>query len=323
MPAETSDGHKLSFLANADSPEEVTKALENGAAGIGLFRTESVFLRRNRIPKEEEQFEEYKAVVEAASPLPVTIRTLDLGGDKVLGSDSREKEDNPFMGFRAIRFCLRNRDVFLTQLRAILRASAFGKLKIMFPMISGLGEMLSAREVVEEAKRQLAERGQEFDAETPIGCMIETPAAVTICDLLAEQVDFFSVGTNDLVQYLLAVDRINNQIAYLYEPHHPAVLRALRHVAKVGREKSLRVSVCGEIAGDPHFTPLLVGLGIEELSMTPPLIPELKFFARRFSLAEADELCVEVGRMDRPSLILNRIKGFYDEKMASVDFGEE
>ena len=323
LPAETSDGRRFTVLANSDSPEEVSTAIENGAEGVGLFRTEAIFLRRNRIPGEEEQFEEYKVVVEAASSLPVTIRTLDLGGDKVLRSDTRVKEDNPFMGFRAIRFCLRNRDVFLTQLRAILRASAFGKVKIMFPMISGLGEMLSAREAMEEAKRQLKERGQAFDPETPVGCMIETPAAVTICDLLAEHADFFSVGTNDLVQYLLAVDRINNQIAYLYEPHHPAVLRALMHVAEVGREKGLDVAVCGEIAGDPHFTPLLVGLGLNELSMASPLIPELKFFARRFSSIEAKELQSEVSLLDRPSLILRRIKAFHDEKMASLEFGED
>jgi phosphotransferase system enzyme I (PtsI) len=317
LPAETADGRKLTVFANADSPEEVAKANENGALGVGLFRTESVFLRHNRIPDEEEQFQEYKAVVEASSPLPVTIRTLDLGGDKVLGSSDRVKEDNPFMGFRAIRFCLRNKDVFLTQLRAILRASAFGKVKIMFPMISGVGEMLSAREALDEAKTQLEKRGEAFDSQTPVGCMIETPAAVTICDLLAEHADFFSIGTNDLVQYLLAVDRINNQIAYLYEPHHPAVIRAVGHVAEVGRQKGVEVSVCGEMAGDPHFTALLMGLGINEMSVAPPLIPELKFFARRFTILEAEKLREEVERMSRPSQILVRIKAFHDEKMAS------
>ena len=188
---------------------------------------------------------------------------------------------------------------------------------------SGVGEMLSAREVLDEAKTQLEKRGEAFDAQTPVGCMIETPAAVTICDLLAEHADFFSVGTNDLVQYLLAVDRINNEIAYLYQPHHPAVLRALMHVAEVGREKGLDVAVCGEIAGDPHFTPLLVGLGVNELSMASPLIPELKFFARRFSSIEAKELQSEVSLLDRPSLILRRIKAFHDEKMASLEFGED
>jgi len=318
LPAETADGRKLTVFANADSPEEVAKANENGALGVGLFRTESVFLRRNRMPDEEEQFQEYKAVVEASSPLPVTIRTLDLGGDKVLGSSVRVKEDNPFMGFRAIRFCLRNKDVFLTQLRAILRASAFGKVKIMFPMISGVGEMLSGREVLDEAKTQLEKRGEAFDPQTPVGCMIETPAAVTICDLLAEHADFFSIGTNDLVQYLLAVDRINNQMAYLYEPHHPAVIRAVGHVAEVGRQKGVEVSVCGEMAGDPHFTALLMGLGIDKMSVAPPLIPELKFFARRFTTLEAENLREEVDRMEQPSQILVRIKAFHDEKMASV-----
>jgi phosphoenolpyruvate-protein phosphotransferase (PTS system enzyme I) len=323
LPAETADGRKLTVFANADSPQEVAKANENGARGVGLFRTESIFLRCNRIPDEEEQFQEYKAVVEAASPLPVTIRTLDLGGDKVLGSSARVKEDNPFMGFRAIRFCLRNKNVFLTQLRAILRASAFGQVKIMFPMISGVGEIHSAREVLDEAKSQLDKRGEAFDPQTPVGCMIETPAAVTICDLLAEHADFFSIGTNDLVQYLLAVDRINNQIAYLYEPHHPAVIRALGYVAEVGSRKGVDVSVCGEMAGDPHYTALLMGLGIDEMSVAPPLIPELKFFARRFTILEAKKLREDVDAMARPSEILVRIKAFHDEKMADVyDIGE-
>lgn len=319
LPAETSDGSSLSLYANADSPEEVATALENGALGVGLFRTEALFLRRNRIPSEEEQFEVYKAVVEAAKGRPVTIRTLDIGGDKVLGGASRVKEDNPFMGFRAIRFCLRNQDVFLAQLRAILRASALGKVRVMFPMISGVGELLSARENLEEAKRQLRGEGAAFDDGVDVGCMIETPAAVTICDLLAEWVDFFSIGTNDLVQYLLAVDRINNQIAYLYEPHHPAVLRALRRVSDLGSQKGPDVSVCGEIAGDSRFTPLFVGMGITNLSMAPALLPKLKFFARRFSRSEGEGLLEKVGNMVRPSLILNELKAFHDDRMAGIE----
>jgi phosphotransferase system enzyme I (PtsI) len=185
-------------------------------------------------------------------------------------------------------------------------------------MISGVGEMLSGREVLDEAKTQLEKRGEAFDPQTPVGCMVETPAAVTICDLLAEHADFFSIGTNDLVQYLLAVDRINNQMAYLYEPHHPAVIRAVGHVAEVGRQKGVEVSVCGEMAGDPHFTALLMGLGIDKMSVAPPLIPELKFFARRFTTLEAENLREEVDRMEQPSQILVRIKAFHDEKMAGV-----
>ena len=322
LPAGTSDGHDLVVMANADSPEEVRRSVRKGAAGVGLFRTEALFLRSRSMPSEEEQFEHYKAVVEGADSLPVTIRTLDLGGDKIIDGSSEFKEGNPFMGFRAIRYCLRNVDVFLAQLRAILRASDHGKVRIMFPMVSGVGEILSAGKLVEEAKGQLRDKGQSFDPDTPIGCMIETPSAVTICDFLADHVDFFSIGTNDLVQYMLAVDRINNQIAYLYEPHHPAVLRSLMHVCKVGSEKDVEVAVCGEIAGDIHYLPLLMGLGVRELSMASALISEVKFFSRRFSLGEARELKDEVLKMSRPSQILKRIKSFHDDKMADLSLGD-
>ena len=322
LPAGTSDGHDLVVMANADSPEEVRRSVRKGAVGVGLFRTEALFLRSRSMPSEEEQFEHYKAVVEGADSLPVTIRTLDLGGDKIIDGSSEFKEGNPFMGFRAIRYCLRNVDVFLAQLRAILRASDHGKVRIMFPMVSGVGEILSAGKLVEEAKAQLRDKGQPFDPDTPIGCMIETPSAVTICDFLADHVDFFSIGTNDLVQYMLAVDRINNQIAYLYEPHHPAVLRSLMHVCKVGSEKDVEVAVCGEIAGDIHYLPLLMGLGVRELSMASALISEVKFFSRRFSLGEARELKDEVLKMSRPSQILKRIKSFHDDKMADLSLGD-
>ena len=280
LPNQTKDGEEFVLLANADTPNEVTKGIEAGCSGIGLFRTESIFLRKNEIPSEDEQYMEYHAVVKAAKSMPVTIRTLDLGGDKILDSSSREKEENPFMGFRAIRYCLRTPSIFLEQLRAILRASAHGKVKIMFPMISGVGEVIRAKEFLLTAKKQLTERGIPFDDDVHVGCMIETPAAVSICDLLADEVDFFSVGTNDLVQYLLAVDRVNNQIAYLYEPYHPAVVRSLKRVFQVSNEKGISVSVCGEIAGDPHFLPLLLGLGGKAFSAVSPLIPELKFFTR-------------------------------------------
>ena len=262
LPAQTKDGSPVGIFVNADSTEELEKGLEYGCEGVGLLRTESIFLKKNSIPSEDEQFEEYRLIVERANPLPVTIRTLDLGGDKILGSSSRESEQNPFMGFRAIRYCLRNPAIFLDQLRAILRVSArLGKVKLMFPMISGVGELIRAKEFLFTAKRQLRESGQDFDEDILVGCMIETPAAVTICDLIADEVDFLSVGTNDLVQYLLAVDRVNNEIAYLYEPHHPAVVRSIRHILQISNEKDIPVTICGEIAGDPHFLPLL-GMGV-------------------------------------------------------------
>ena len=318
LPPSTRDGSKVVFLANADSAEEVRKARSHGCEGVGLFRTESIFLRKNKIPSEDDQYEEYREIVESAEELPVTIRTLDLGGDKILDSIGREKEENPFMGFRAIRYCLRNPDVFLDQLRAILRASAHGNVKVMFPMVSGVGELVRAKECLSTAKRQLRESETSFDEEIQVGCMIETPSAVTICDMLATEVDFFSIGTNDLVQYLLAVDRINNEIAYLYEPHHPAVIRSMKRVFDVAREKKVGVTVCGEIAGDPHFLPLLLALGEGSLSAASTMLPELKFFARRFSMTEAEELLERVFRMTRPSEINQTLKDFYEERVSDL-----
>jgi len=317
-PALTQDGQPFQLFANADTPEEVNTAIESACEGVGLFRTEALFLRKNEMPTEEVQFAHYRELVEAAKPLSVTIRTLDLGGDKVLNQGDREQENNPFMGFRAIRYCLQNPDTFLLQLRAILRASAFGNVKLMFPMISGVGEVIRAKVLLERAKNELRERAVEFDESIEVGCMIETPSAVTICDLLAKEVDFFSVGTNDLVQYLLAVDRVNNQIAYLYEPHHPAVIRSLEHVSRVAKQTGKPITVCGEIAGDPHFLPILLGLGFDHLSCAPPLLQELKFFGRRFTQEECKELVNEILGMGRPVRIKERLKEFYDLRVADL-----
>jgi len=317
-PALTKDGQPFQLYANADTPEEVEVALDSACQGVGLFRTEALFLRKNEMPSEEVQFAHYRELVETANPLGVTIRTLDLGGDKVLNLGEREKENNPFMGFRAIRYCLQNPDTFLLQLRAILRSSAFGKVKLMFPMISGVGEVIRAKVLLERAKNELREKKIDFDESIEVGCMIETPSAVTISDLLAKEVDFFSVGTNDLVQYLLAVDRVNNQIAYLYEPHHPAVIRSLEHVSRVAKEAGKPITVCGEIAGDPHFLPVFLGLGLDNLSCAPPLLQELKFFGRRFTQAECKELVDEILSMARPIHIKERLKEFYDLRVADL-----
>ena len=317
-PALTKDGQPFQLFANADSPEEVKAGIESACEGVGLFRTEALFLRKNEMPTEEVQFLHYRELVKAANPLSVTIRTLDLGGDKVLNQGEREQENNPFMGFRAIRYCLQNPETFLVQLRAILKASAFGKVKVMFPMISGVGEVIRAKVLLERAKKELKEQSEDFDESIDVGCMIETPSAVTICDLLAREVDFFSVGTNDLVQYLLAVDRVNNQIAYLYEPHHPAVIRSLEQVSRVAKETGKPITVCGEIAGDPHFLPILLGLGFDHLSCAPPLLQELKFFGRRFTYEECRELVNEILTMGRPVHIKERLKEFYDLRVADL-----
>ena len=317
-PALTKDGQPFQLYANADTPKEVKAAIDNACQGVGLFRTEALFLLKNEMPSEDVQFSHYRELVEAANPLGVTIRTLDLGGDKVLSLGEKEKENNPFMGFRAIRYCLQNPETFLSQLRAILRASAFGKVKLMFPMISGVGELIRAKVLLDRARNELREKNIDFDESIEIGCMIETPSAVTICDLLAKEVDFFSVGTNDLVQYLLAVDRVNNQIAYLYEPHHPAVIRSLDHVSRVAKEAGKPITVCGEIAGDPHFLPVFLGLGLDHLSCAPPLLQELKFFGRRFTQGECKELVDEILSMARPVRIKERLKEFYDLRVADL-----
>jgi phosphotransferase system enzyme I (PtsI) len=317
-PSRTKDGLEFHLYANADTPEEVTAAMDFFCRGVGLYRTEALFLRKNEMPSEDVQYLHYRELVEAAAPLSVTIRTLDLGGDKVLDLGDREKESNPFMGFRAIRYCLRNPEIFLVQLRAILRASAHGEVKIMFPMISGVGEVIRAKALLDRAKEELRVEEVNFDESIEIGCMIETPSAVTICDILAKEVDFFSVGTNDLVQYLLAVDRVNNQIAYLYEPHHPAVIRSLDHVSRVSKDTGRPITVCGEIAGDPHFLPVLLGLGLDHLSCAPPLLHELKFFGRCFTILECEELVEEILSMGRPVQIKARLKEFYDLRVADL-----
>jgi phosphotransferase system enzyme I (PtsI) len=289
LPAQTKDLQPITLLANADSQEEVELGLENGCQGFGLFRTESIFLRKNQIPSEDEQYEDYAKIVDAAQGQFVTIRTLDIGGDKFISGLSNSDEQNPFMGFRAIRYCLQNPDIFLDQLRAILRASAHGPVQLMLPMISGIGEVIRAKEFLNTAKTQLKEK-----------------------------VDFFSVGTNDLVQYLLAVDRVNNQIAYLYEPHHPAVIRSLKTIFDAGKNKGIPVSVCGEIAGDPHFLPLLLGLGVDSISASSPLLPELKFFARRFTMVEAKEFSEKLSLMKRPFEIKEAMNSFHEERVSEI-----
>ncbi len=318
LPAQTADGKKLYIWANADTPEEVEKARELNCLGIGLYRTESIFLRTNSLPSEDDQYEEYVRMVKASGDNPLTIRTLDLGGDKLLNGLNQEKEANPFMGFRAIRYCLSNPKVFLEQLRAILRASAHGNVRILLPMISGIGEVVRAKELIAEAMEELKNKGQDYDPEIKVGCMIETPAAVAICDLLAEEADFFSIGTNDLVQYLLAVDRVNNEIAFLYEPHHPAVLRSIKHVAEVAKDKGVPVTICGEIAADPHFLPLLIGLGLDSFSATASMVSELKFFARRFTQDDVEKITLDAEKKKRPSEVKELIKNFFEARFSEA-----
>ena len=295
QPAVTLDGVKVTLLANIEKVDEVGLVKEYFAQGVGLFRTEYLYLNSARIPTEQEQFVAYKAVAEGLAPNPVVIRTLDLGGDKPMSGnpDLFPKEANPFMGFRAIRFCLEHTDIFKDQLRAILLASAHGKVRMMYPMISGADELARANAVLAECKAELRARGQPFDEKMEVGAMIEIPSAAATTDLLAKTCDFFSIGTNDLIQYLLAIDRGNDRIAHLYEPTHPAVLRTLKHVVDEAHRAKVPVSVCGEMAGDPIFVPLLLGLGVDALSMTPPLLPAVKYLIRAMTMADARDLAAE------------------------------
>ncbi len=289
-PGVTLDGHRVMLSANIEQAADAEQVKSNGAEGVGLFRTEYLFLNREHLPGEEQQYESYREAAAALKPLPVVIRTLDLGGDKFLAHMQMPTELNPFLGWRAIRISLQERDIFRAQLRAILRASAAGNLKMMYPMISGLDELTQANALVEEYKAELRLEQIPFDENLEIGAMIETPSAAIVADSLAKHVKFFSIGTNDLIQYSLAVDRMNEKIAHLYEPTHPAIVRLIKTTVDAAHRHNVPVSVCGEMAGDPVLAPLLLGLGVDELSATPSLVPPLKFLVRRLKLSEAREL---------------------------------
>ncbi|EXX88107.1 phosphoenolpyruvate-protein phosphotransferase [Paenibacillus darwinianus] len=276
LRAVTPDGKEIELAANISSLKELEVALRAGAMGVGLFRTEFLYMDRNRFPEEEEQFEVYKAVAERLNGSPLIIRTLDIGGDKQLDYFEVGNEENPFLGYRAIRISLDRKDLFKTQLRAILRASAFGSVKVMYPLISSVEEVRAAKAVLEEVKAELKREGKAFDGGIENGIMIELPAAVSIADFLAEEVDFFSIGTNDLVQFALAVDRMNERISHLYQPFHPAVLRMLRSTVEAAKSKGIHVGVCGELAGDPRALPLWLSLDVDELSMSSHAILPIK-----------------------------------------------
>jgi phosphotransferase system enzyme I (PtsI) len=290
LTAETLDGYRLNLEANIELQEEVPSVLEHGAEGIGLYRTEFIYLNRDDMPGEEEHFLIYRRLAEAMNPRPATIRTFDLGGDKFLSHVPMSKELNPALGLRAIRFCLRESVIFKTQLAGILRASAYGNLKIMFPLISELSELQLAREMLEEVKVELDARGEPYDARLQVGAMIETPAAAIIADILAEEADFFSIGTNDLIQYALAIDRVNEHVAYLYRPFHPAILRIVRSVINAAHNRGIPVSMCGEMAGEPMYTLILMGLGIDCLSMNALALPRVKKIIRASRLEDAQEM---------------------------------
>jgi len=300
----TADGRHIVLSANIELPSDVDAVSENGAEGIGLYRTEFLYINRDTLPTEEEQYEIYRKVAEQVHPHPLIIRTFDLGGDKLaIGAADTGDEMNPFLGWRAIRFCLENVDIFKTQLRAIIRASAVGNVKVMFPMISGLDELRRAREVLEESRSEV---GAGAGAKMEVGVMIEVPSAAISADLLAHEVDFFSIGTNDLIQYAIAVDRVNERIAHLYEPTHPAVVRLLKMVADAAHANKLWVGVCGEMASDVALIPLLLGLGMDELSVGATSVPRVKAAVRTLALPECRSLVEEALKLQTASEILTR-----------------
>jgi phosphoenolpyruvate-protein phosphotransferase (PTS system enzyme I) len=310
----TQDGRVIQLGANLEVPEELPGIQEQGADGIGLYRTEFFYLSRRSLPTEEVQFGTYRSIVEAMAPRPVTIRTLDVGGDKFADYLGAPAERNPFLGMRGLRFSLRHEEIFRTQVRAILRATAYGNVRIMFPMVVGLEDFRKARAIVMHAMKQLTREGVPMADGVPLGVMVETPASVFAIDLLAREADFVSIGTNDLIQYTLAVDRGNETIAELYEPLHPAVLRALRTVVEAGQRFNISAGICGEMAGEPLYSVLLAGLGLTDLSVSPYLIPEIKTILRASTYAEAVSLAQRCLGLSTPTEVRSVVTEFMSRR---------
>lgn len=318
LPAETLDGKRVEIAANIELPIEVESIITHGANSIGLYRTEYLFLSQSNLPSEEEQLQAYKYVAERMAPNHVIIRTLDLGGEKPIPSISFREEMNPFLGWRAIRICLEYSNLFETQLRAILRASVYGKLKIMFPMITSLDEIQSALKILQKVKHELKKNNIDFDPNIEVGIMVETPGAAMVADLLAKEVDFFSVGTNDLIQFTLAVDRGNERIAHLFDPHHPAVLRLIKNIVDAGHRNDIWVGICGEMASNPMSVVLLLGMGLDELSVSPVSILEIKKFLRTISYDESRLVTNNALKLNTGQEINDYLNRHYGARLAEL-----
>jgi phosphotransferase system enzyme I (PtsI) len=316
LPAETRDGVRIHLQANIEMVEEIPSAKSHGAEGIGLYRTEILYLNRKDLPKEEEHYQTYRKLVENISPGVATIRTLDIGGDKFLPDYSTGNEMNPAMGLRAIRFSIKESDIFKTQLRGILRASVHGKLRVLFPMISGIEEIRKAKAILEEVKKEFIRAKVPFDRGIKIGAMIEIPSASVTADILAREVDFFSIGTNDLIQYALAVDRINEHVSYLYEPLHPAILRIVRSVVQSARNAGIPLAICGEMAAEPAYVLVLLGLGLEEFSMNPIAIPKVKKVLRMAKAIETRSMTERLFQFSTASEIKRYVRRWMAERFS-------
>ena len=313
LPAQTRDGTRFILAANIDNPQEAKLVLRYGGEGIGLYRTEFLYFNRTDLPSENEHYENYRQVARKMLPYRVIVRTVDIGGDKIasLGGMDLPPERNPFMGLRGIRLCLRYPEFFKVQLRAILRASAEGRLGIMYPMISGVEEFLAANRILAEVKEELRQRKIPFDENIPVGAMIEVPSAAMTADIIARQADFLSIGTNDLIQYTLAVDRVNENVADIYEPLHISILRLLKKIIDAGHNAGKKVTMCGEMAADPNFTAVLIGLGLDEFSVSPPAVPKIKRTIRSLELVEAQKLAEEIFNAPSRDIIIQQIKQFH------------
>ncbi len=303
LPAETCDGVRMSLVSNIEMVEEVIPSIQHGAEGIGLFRTEYLFLNRMDHPGEEEQFDSYKMVLEQMDGRPVTIRTLDIGGDKIFPGSHYAEHVNPALGLRAIRFCLVEREIFKTQLRALFRASPYGNLRMMIPMVSGLDEFHQARKIIDSVRSELKDKGIPTNPKVQLGIMIELPSAVMTAHSLAKEVDFFSIGTNDLIQYTLAVDRTNEHVSYLYNPLHPSIISMIKLTVDAAKANNIEVTVCGEAAGDPLYLLLFLGAGVNSLSMNPISIPRVKKMLRDVTAKEAGELFYKALNMTKTAEI--------------------
>ena len=303
----SADDHHVELAANIGTPKDLKGVIENGGEGVGLYRTEFLYMGRDQLPTEEEQYEAYKAVLEGMNGKPVVVRTLDIGGDKELPYLQLPKELNPFLGFRAIRLCLEEQDIFRTQLRALLRASSYGNLKVMFPMIATLDEFREAKAILEDEKQKLISAGQKVSDSIELGIMVEIPSTAVLADQFAKEVDFFSIGTNDLIQYTMAADRMNQRVSYLYQPYSPSILRLVKMVIDAAHAEGKWAGMCGEMAGDETAIPLLIGLGLDEFSMSATSILKARSQIKKLSKAEMEKLATQVLNMQTTSQVIEAV----------------